>query len=311
MMARPQPSHPAGRPAVPTQPLDIRDAVVRTLAYSDLFDHPLTAREVHRYLLWVTARPEEVAAALEAAPGLTCRDGYHMLAGREHLVTVRRRRASVAADLWPHAERWGRILAALPFVRMVAVTGALAVDSVERGADVDYLIVARGGRVWLCRALVTAVARAAALSGVRLCPNYVLSEAALPLADRTLYVARELLQMVPLAGQETLARMRAANAWSEEFLPNASAPWPVRLPVRPTGSRVATLTEHALNGRIGDRLEAGALRWQTRRLARKMQRGELARGEAQFSADGFKGHYDAHGRRILSEWADRVRGCSP
>ena len=52
------------------------------------------------------------------------------------------------------AVRYGLTIARLPFVRMVAVPGALTMDNVEPGDDVDYLIVTAPDRLWLCRAVV-------------------------------------------------------------------------------------------------------------------------------------------------------------
>ena len=46
-------------------PDKVSRAVLHTVAYSDIFDYPLTAPEVHRYLTGVRASFEEVAQALE------------------------------------------------------------------------------------------------------------------------------------------------------------------------------------------------------------------------------------------------------
>jgi len=74
------------------------------------------------------------------------------------LSELRKRRAEVAARLWPEAIRCGRSVGRVPFV-MVAVTGALAMDNVDEGADLDYLIVTEPGRVWLCRLLIVQLVR--------------------------------------------------------------------------------------------------------------------------------------------------------
>ena len=305
--ANPTPRVRAGDSADDPHARVVADAVLATLAYADVFDYPLTAKEVHRDLVAVRATPEQVGTALANLPGLRCTDGYYMLPRREATVAVRRRRAAWAAALWPRALRWARVLAALPFVRMVAVTGALAVDSVDPGADIDFLVVAVAGRVWVCRALVTAVARLASVRGAALCPNYLLAADALAIPLRNHYTAHELLQMVPVAGQPTYSRMLDANWWLAGFLPNA---YPTRAPARapgPVGGTFARLAEAALCGRLGDALELRLQRLQTARLRRKIAAGKLGGREASFGADGYKGHFDAHGERITRAWTERVQ----
>jgi hypothetical protein len=284
----------------------LHEAVVATLAYADVFDHPLTAAEVHRDLVAVRASPAQVRRALSGIPGLSCRDGYYALPGRQATVAIRLQRAAAAAGLWSRALRWGRALAALPLVRMVAITGALAVDSVDPGADIDYLVVAAAGRVWVCRALVTALARLVSLRGAALCPNYLISEDALVIALHNLYTAHELVQMVPVAGPATFLRMLEANRWIGELLPNAGALPTARVEPGPVGGALARLVEAALHGRLGDALEARLQRWQSARLRRKIDAGRLGGHEASFGADGYKGHFDAHGERIMAAWEARV-----
>jgi hypothetical protein len=127
--------------SVPAPDTDLAGAVLATLAYADLFDHPLTAEEVHRQLVAVRATLEEVTEVLHGSPRVvrvtTLFGNLFTLAGRDLIVEARRRREASAMQTWPQAWRWGRALAALPHVRMVAVTGALAVDAVDPGADID------------------------------------------------------------------------------------------------------------------------------------------------------------------------------
>src|SRR5438876_6163457 len=93
----------------------IEQAALRTVAYADVFDYPLHALEVHRYLHGTAATMEATEAALArcSAPGgaLGSRDGLYTLRGRESLVAVRDRRAAVADRLWPAALTYGRLIA--------------------------------------------------------------------------------------------------------------------------------------------------------------------------------------------------------
>ena len=170
---------------------DLHDAILRTVAYEDVFDYALTSGEIHRLLSGIRTGPEIVENTLHDHSVLSFSDGYYTLPGREALVTIRRRRNQAADRLWLEAIRYGKIIASLPFVRMLAVTGSLAMNNVEGSADIDYLVVTAAGRLWTCRAMILAVARLAALRRIRLCPNYLITERALSFPDRiSVYCSR-------------------------------------------------------------------------------------------------------------------------
>ena len=293
----------------------IEQAALRTVAYADVFDYPLHALEVHRYLHGTAATMEATEAALNrcSAPGgaLCSRDGFYTLHGREGLIALRDRRAAVANRLWPAALSYGRFIAGLPFVRMVAVTGSLAWYNVDEGSDIDYLIVTKPGRLWVGRWLIAAVGRAARLDGVRLCPNYVISTRALALADRNVYTAYEVVRLTPIAGLGMYWRLRRANPWVATYLPNAANP--PRAPERDAPrrahrpnmgrTRLARLTQRILESPLGALLE----RWEMKyRIRKRLKVGNEA-GEAAYGVDWCKDHVSGHARRTLAAFAERVR----
>jgi hypothetical protein len=293
----------------------IEAAIVRTVAYVDVFDYPLTAAEVQRYLLGVPASAETVNTILgngHLVPHrLAQHQGYFTLPGREGIVATRQRRAAIAHEMWPHALRYGRTIASLPFVRMVAVTGSLAVNNVEPEADIDYLVVTANGRLWLCRALVILVVRLAARRGVALCPNYFLAERALNFQTRDLYTARELAQMVPIAGLELYQRMRQLNTWTAGFLPNAGGS-PQRVMAVQPPSVAARFGRWLVQGVLQTPAGASLERWEMNRKIRKFTRQshDTSRNgtiESAFCPDWCKGHFENHGRRILETFDNQLR----
>ena len=275
--------------------------IVQAVAYADVFDYPLTADEIHRYLVGVPASRGAVRAVLgDGKPDVIARSGrYYTLVGRESSIATRRRRAAVAADYWQRAVRYGRIIGGLPFVRMVAVTGALAMDNMADG-DIDYLVVTEPGRLWLCRALIVGMVRLAGLKGTELCPNYFLSERALALDEQNLFTAHEIAQMVPLTGVETYHRLRGLNRWTRTYLPNAEgAPHRIAA-VDPPRRRIL---ESALRSRVCSPLE----RWEMRRKIRKLDQRRNGHAEAAFGPDWCKGHFGDHGQVTLARYAERLR----
>jgi hypothetical protein len=289
-----------------SQKAHLHSAIIRAVAYADIFDYPLHLDELQRYLEGVVASPLAVRLALQESQSSPCdlvlRDGFLTLPGRESIIEARRRRSTVAAGMWRQAVDYGRIIASLPFVRMIAVTGALAVDNVEPGADIDYLIVTEPGRLWLCRAMIIAIVKVAARQSVLVCPNYFLSERALVLSERNLFIAHELVQMVPLAGHITYWRMRRLNAWTRDYLPNADGPPRSISDSRARGRHVTTLAEVALRTPVMSGIE----RWEMSRKVRKFQQQAACGAEAAFSPDWCKGHVNGHGERILSAFEERL-----
>ena len=287
----------------------LENAILKTLLYSDLFDYPLTPEEVAHYLIGMPATADEVRACLARARGLAERivevEGYLAMRGREGLIARRCQRASSSDQLWQRAQRFVRALRLLPFVRMVAITGALSMNNSAAGDDIDVLIVTAPDRVWLTRAFAVALVYAGKLFGDTLCPNYVISERALTLEKHTLFVAHEFIQMVPVYGLEVYHRMRAANPWICHLLPNAAGRrWdePDR-PLGPLGRRVKGTAEKALSGRLGAALEA----WEMQRKIRKFQ-SKLGRpdSDAILDHDHVKGHFDDYGGPVMRRYAERV-----
>jgi hypothetical protein len=297
----------------PPTHLPLAQAALRSVAYADVFEYPLRAAEVHRYLHGVSATLEGTAEALASCStprsALSYSDGYYTLRGREELVEVRHRRAACARELWPAALKYGRLIAGLPFVRMVAVTGSLAWDNVERGADIDYLVVTEPDRLWLCRWLVAALGRVAHRDGVSLCPNYMVSKRALVLAELNLYGAYELARMVPIAGLGMHRRLRSANPWALSFLPNAveTVRPPVSLgqQIRPKGALagIVRIGEKTLRSPLGTVLDRCEMMYRIRKRAKL----GIEQGESSYGVDWYKAHTSGHRQRALAAFGDRLR----
>jgi hypothetical protein len=293
------------RPFLPTlTPLET--AIWRTVAYADLFDYPLTAVQIHRYLEGVAATLPDVQECLESSTlygsHIIKTDHFFTLPNRSYLISKRLRREKVAATRWPAAVQYGRLIAHLPFVKMVALTGSLTMNNVEADADIDYLIVTENGRLWLCRAFIIAVVRLASRQNIILCPNYILTERATQFPDKNLYTAHEVAQMVPLAGEMGYGRLRQQNMWANTHLPNAKGSPMPHLLHSTTSSWLQKLLELPFRTPIGTWLE----KWEMQRKIGKFQAKQQKYSETSFCPDWCKGHFGGHQRNTLTAFQAQV-----
>jgi hypothetical protein len=285
---------------------------LRTVAYADVFDYPLTPDEIHRYLVETRAPSQAVQQALDdrllAQGELVETKGYVSLRGREPIVETRLCRQAISARLWRRGLRYGLSIARLPFVRFVGVTGTLAVDNAERDADIDYLIVVVPGRVWLTRQLCLLLVYLGRLERVTICPNYVISLDALDQFEHSFFTAHELAHMVPVYGLEVYEQLLNTNGWALDYLPNAFDGRHEPLggdSLHPLAKAIKRGVEWLLSGRLGDAWERHESDLKIRRLRAEAE--ACGACSVRFSADACKGHVLDHARLIEDAYRHRLQ----
>lgn len=226
--------------------ISLSQATLATVAYADIFSYPLTKEEIRYWQIFY-----EDPVKLTKSIGLSA--GYYFLAGRRDLVRVRQRRTGCIENKFQIAQVMADQLKILPTIRLVGVTGGLAVGNAEPADDIDLFIITAGKTLWITRLLATIIVE---LSGKRrhprekeigdsICLNMFMTEdhLALPKADRDLFAAHEVLQMKPLWERNHLYRkFLTANQWVRYFLPNA---WDEK-------SQTANLKSQKFNSQPGD-----------------------------------------------------------
>lgn len=243
-------------------------AVLLTIIYADLFDFPLTAEEIYSRLVGRGFDRRAVFASLEMLRSrhLDIRREFVFLRGRHDLVSTRLARQERASDLWAAGDRYARWLSHVPFVRMVAVSGSLAVNNAGDAGDVDLFCITTARRLWLARLFIVPLSKLtrklSRFFPYYLCANYLLSLDSLEVSteEQNLFTAHEVLQAVPLLGTDVRENFLERNAWVNDLLPNLRPPLPSLAPEGRSRHPVKSLFEHALSGRLGDVLNRMAYR---------------------------------------------------
>jgi hypothetical protein len=269
----------------------LEHAILETLAYSDVFDYPLSLDELYRYLS-IRVEIGQLTQVLNSLDGLLgVKDEFYFLTGREKTVQIRKQRNMRSQKLMKHALKYGRVLGTLPFIRMVALTGSLAVMNSYKDADIDYMLVTTPNRVWTARAFALLLNRLTRLFGHTLCPNLIVSENALAWSTHDLYSAHELCQMIPITGVDVYRKLLDVNQWTQDFLPNAFLESGSLLPqMRRLAVALQSLLELPLLGKLGDRVE----RWEMNRKIARFSKQAGFGEETVFNVEVCQGNFDHH-----------------
>lgn len=286
-------------------------AILRTILYGDVFNFPMTLPEIHHFLIHDTPISLEfIQKTLEdsdfLATALICEHQYFALCDRAEIIDLRIKRDQASQMMWGNAIRYGHWLARLPFVRMVALTGALAMHNAQDDEDdYDYLVVTKKGRVWLGRLFAISLVYWGKLRGMTICPNYILAEDSLEQQRKDLYIAHEITQMIPIYGHDLYWRMREENLWAEDHLSNATQPFHQTQDYVVSGGwkLLKKGLEAILSGRIGTWLE----HWEQRRKIKRFE-GELRtpNASAQLDDSQVKGHFNDYGHPVLKQYKVRL-----
>jgi len=213
-------------------PVELKKAVLSTLAYADIFDYPLRENEIYRFLLSdIRYQILDVGKGLKELPEVSQKNNFYFLKEREHLVLLRKKRERWSRKRLKIAKQVARWLKIIPTIKMVAVTGALAMENSNKNDDIDLLIITSKNRLWLTRLLAVllveliAKRRHPADKEVKdkICLNMFLDEGHLkvPEKEQDLFSAHEVCQLKPILDKNgTYQKFLKANLWSKKFLPN-------------------------------------------------------------------------------------------
>jgi predicted nucleotidyltransferase len=195
--------------------------------YHDLFDYPLTFADLIR---WNASGNFSVNC--QKIP-IVCQNGCYFLQGREGLVYKKILRSRVSAKKMEIARKASKTLSLISSIKMVAVTGSLAMENSVDESDIDLMIITKKGMLWTTRLLAYFSLFVLRFSLRRpmdnrqkdkLCLNLWMDESDLiwKRNDRNLYTAHEIAQIVPLVNKDkTYETFLYENRWILKFWPNS------------------------------------------------------------------------------------------
>ncbi|HEY9045808.1 MAG TPA: hypothetical protein VIN08_07920 [Ohtaekwangia sp.] len=202
----------------------LSESILRTLLYYDIFNYPLKAEEIHRFLPTnhVTARAIEYELEEMSSKGYLFQFGdLYSLQNNEAWATRRLKGNSEADKLLAVARKKGKFISSFPFVRGVLASGSLSKGYMDENSDLDFFIITKPGRLWIARMILVLYKRIFLFNSHKyFCVNYFIDTDHLEIEEKNLFTATELATVIPLCDVDLYAKLHQKNLWLRNFFPN-------------------------------------------------------------------------------------------
>lgn len=220
---------------------EIRQSIIKTVLYSDIFDYPLTYGQVWKYLLSPKKIKrinfEEVLKNFKnLSAGRQCpiveKEGWYFLKGREKILKKRTERKKESEIKITTARNVTRILSAIPSVLLIGVSGGVSLHNADKNDDIDLFVITKENSLWQTRLLLVLLLKIMGKHRSRkdvkvkdkICLNMLVSEKdlAFPKDRQDIYTAHEIVQMTPIFNRnKTYEKFMSKNLWVRKYMPNA------------------------------------------------------------------------------------------
>jgi len=194
-----------------------------SLLYHDIFDYPLTSEELNKWLAGNIISKKGV--------NIDFSDGYYFLKGRKKLVKKRLKRARYSKKKFSIAQKKALLIAKIPTVKFIGITGSLAMNNCKIDSDIDFILVTKSHTLWITRLfvyLLLLITRTKvrhpkdSIENNKLCLNIWMDELNLKINKKNIYTAHELAQIKPLVDKGNIfSELIYANSWILNYWPNA------------------------------------------------------------------------------------------
>ncbi len=231
--------------------LEIKEAIIRVVAFFDMFDCPLTLNEIWRNIK-VKCELFEVMRELDNNISIIeNKNGFYFLAGQEKNIKERLNRYNFTDRKFKRAMLVSKIFKFIPWIKMIAISNLLGAHNLKDDSDIDFFIVAENKRIWLVRFFCTSVAKILGLrprignSRDKICLSFYVSEGTMDLsnlmlrqdsiaslcrqtpapqndnANDDIYFIYWLAGLTPLFDSGGIyEKLIGANSWLKNYLPN-------------------------------------------------------------------------------------------
>jgi hypothetical protein len=255
----------------------IRQDILKTLAYFDIFNYPLTKEDIRSFM----SRPYNQSSIEETLSSLLFdevifRTGeFYSLQNKPSLAEIRQCGNKRAIQQLSVAKKAAGIIFRFPYVQAVAISGSLSKNFADEKADIDFFIITTANRLWIARTLMHLFKKLTYLAGKQhwFCMNYYIDEAALEIKEKNIFTAMEIVTLLPMHQTNCFQNFIKANAWTNNYFPLKKNSFEGISIIKK--GWITKFTERIFNSRLGNAADKWLMNLTDKRWKKKTRQGKL------------------------------------
>lgn len=285
--------------------------LLKTLLYFDVFNYPLKFDEIFSNTPTKLSQ-EQVKYQLDEliSEGLVkLIEGFYFLPSASNDIINRRLKGNAFAEkMLPKAYSNSRKIARFPFMSGICISGGLSKNYYDERSDIDYFIITKPNRLWLCRTLFVLFYKTLSLEKRKqYCLNYFISETDLKIEDNNVFVATELAYLIPTVNHSSYKKLLEKNAWYKSRFENKNS-LPLTNCIETPEPWYKKTIEFVFWGKFGDWTDTQLLRITLNHWRKKYPEMSNEDFDLQFRSRKHvcKRHAQGYQNKVMSLWEEKI-----
>jgi hypothetical protein len=202
-----------------------QQSIIKALLYFDVFAYPLKEEELYENSSLKQSFTEfkEDLKFLTAHGFINYENGFYYSAhSSPEIIQKRIAGNSLAETMLPKAFQFSQKIARFPFITGLCISGGLSKNYYDAKSDMDYFVITKDNRLWIARTLYILYYKLLVPKSQKhyYCLNYFVAESHLQIPDHNLFVATELMHLIPTVNFEAYKNVLNDNQWAAAYFQN-------------------------------------------------------------------------------------------
>jgi predicted nucleotidyltransferase len=192
---------------------------LKTILYFSIFRYPLKIEEIHSYTNYDSlSETEKELQHLIDEKILRKVDEFYVYGSDLDSVIKRLRGNMYAKKAMKKAHQKASFIAKFPYVEAVGVSGSLSKGYYDNESDIDFFVITRPDKLWICRTLLMVYKKIFLLNSRKyFCVNYFVSSNQMEIEEQNRFTATELKTLIPMQGKAVFNQFYERNNWVLEY----------------------------------------------------------------------------------------------